>query len=434
MRKIPGGWQASGPAGTLPKRASLAHAMTMVERPAARPRGDPPDLAVLLRQRDSLREVIESISGELDLRQLLTRIVRHACELLDAHFGSIGLYDEERDLIRTEAVVSMPERELGAEMPPGVGLAGQVLLTRKPIVIDRYDTLPAVTLPELSDHAVVGVPIFWHDRLIGFFGIGAEPPRRFGENDVEMLSLFARHAAIAIENARLFERARRLAVLEERQRLARDLHDSITQMLFSASLMAQSIGAAWKRDAAEGEKIAGRVVALTQAALAEMRTLLHELRPFDASPEGSRAATAPSALDRLKADGLAQAIRQDATAMGPEEVALVLDLGSYSPQALEIEEALYRVFQEALHNVLRHAGAERVLVHLSSDPKGALLQVADDGAGFDPTASASDSSEIVGLGLRSMRSRIESLGGAFRLLSAPGEGAIVEARIPTRNA
>src|SRR5262245_4795368 len=153
--------------------------MSTVERSGPRARGASPDPATLLRQRDSLRQVIESISGELDLRQLLTRIVQHACELLDARFGSIGLYDEERDLIRTEAVLRMPDRELGAEMPRGVGLAGQVLMSREPIVLDRYDGLPAVTLPELADHAVIGLPILWNDRLIGFFGIGAEPPRRF---------------------------------------------------------------------------------------------------------------------------------------------------------------------------------------------------------------------------------------------------------------
>ena len=103
------------------------------------------DAERLLRQRESLCEVIESISSELELRPLLTRIVRHACELLDADDGAIGLYDEERDLIRTEAVYRMPDGELGAEIPTGVGLAGQVLLTREAVVLERYDMLPVIT-------------------------------------------------------------------------------------------------------------------------------------------------------------------------------------------------------------------------------------------------------------------------------------------------
>src|SRR5258706_16400758 len=95
----------------------------------------------LLRQFESLREVIESISSELELRPLLTRIVRHACELLDADNGTIGLVDAERSIIRTEAAFRMPEDEIGAEMEPGVGLAGQVFRARQPIVLDRYGEL-----------------------------------------------------------------------------------------------------------------------------------------------------------------------------------------------------------------------------------------------------------------------------------------------------
>jgi GAF domain-containing protein len=111
----------------------------------------------LLRQREGLRQVIEEISSELELRPLLTHIVRHACELLEAHDGAIGLYDQERDAIRTEAVYRMPEEELGTELPPGVGLAGQVLLHRRPVAFQRYGDIPGYTLKELADNTVVGV-------------------------------------------------------------------------------------------------------------------------------------------------------------------------------------------------------------------------------------------------------------------------------------
>jgi GAF domain-containing protein len=156
----------------------------------------------LVRQRDSLREIIESIGAELDLHSLLTRIVRLACELLDAEDGAIGLYDEARGVIRTEAIFRMPEEELGSEMPPGVGLAGLVLLARAPVVLERYAMVPHPMRTELPENAVVGLPLFWRDRLVGVFGLGARPPRRFGPQDVETLALFGRHATIAIENAR----------------------------------------------------------------------------------------------------------------------------------------------------------------------------------------------------------------------------------------
>ncbi|MCQ3975316.1 MAG: hypothetical protein DPW09_17880 [Anaerolineae bacterium] len=165
----------------------------------------------LLRQQESLRQVIESISSELELRPLLTRIVRHACELIGADNGTIGLVDEQAGVIRTEAIFEMPAAELGAEMPPGVGLAGQVWLTQQPLILDRYGDVDQPLRTELSEYTVIGLPIFWREKMIGFFGIGTAPPRRFTPHDVETLTVFARHAAIAIENARLFEAEKRRA-------------------------------------------------------------------------------------------------------------------------------------------------------------------------------------------------------------------------------
>lgn len=168
-----------------------------------------PNPEQLLRQQESLRQVIESISSELELRPLLTRIIRHACELIGADNGTIGLVDEQAGVIRTEAIYDMPPAELGAEMPPGVGLAGQVWLTQQPLVLNRYGDVDQPLRPELSEFTVIGLPIFWREQMIGFFGIGMAPPHRFTPHDVETLTIFARHAAIAIENARLFEAEKR---------------------------------------------------------------------------------------------------------------------------------------------------------------------------------------------------------------------------------
>ena len=167
------------------------------------------DLTELLRQQETLRAVVESISSELELRPLLTRIVRHACDLIGADNGTIGLVDEARGVVRTEAAWGMPADELGAEMPRGVGLAGQVLQTGKSILLQRYGEVDTPTQPGLLANAVIGVPIFWRERMTGVFGIGAVPPRRFEERDVETLTLFARHAAVAIENAHRYEWERR---------------------------------------------------------------------------------------------------------------------------------------------------------------------------------------------------------------------------------
>jgi GAF domain-containing protein len=176
--------------------------MTRRETDPAAPVAAPPDVTRLLRQQGSLREIVESIGSELELRPLLRRILEHACGLLDAQRGSIGLRDEERNLVRIEAVFNLPNRELGAELAAGVGLAGRVLETREPVILESYEQLRIMALPELHDRAVMGVPILWGDRLIGTFGVAALPPRRFGDEDLATLDLYARHAAIAIQNER----------------------------------------------------------------------------------------------------------------------------------------------------------------------------------------------------------------------------------------
>jgi signal transduction histidine kinase len=176
----------------------------------------PSEQALLLQQRldkaarraESLRRVIEAISGELALAPLLTRMIQHAVELIGADDGAIGLVVQKPDgpVVRTVAAYNLPRLELGHEIGPGVGLSGMVLRERRPIRLDRYSELTRPTLPDPDDFAVIGMPIWWAGDMIGFFGIGAAPPRRFDDDDVATLELFARHAAIAIENARRYER------------------------------------------------------------------------------------------------------------------------------------------------------------------------------------------------------------------------------------
>jgi signal transduction histidine kinase len=585
--------------------------------PAAR-RARRDDAEELLRQRETLRRVVEEMSSELELRPLLTGIVRHACELLDADDGSIGLYDPDRDLFRTEAVYRMPPSELGSEMPPGAGLAGLVLAQRRPVVAERYGSLAGATLPELADNAVVGVPIVWRDRLIGCFGVGAPPPRRFDAADVETLALFARHAAVAIHNARRYEserrrterlsmlaktarviaagleldellqnaadaihellgypnvavarvdpadpevltirtlggsyreliegehrlpihsgilgaaarerrtvlvndvesdprwvptpgatgicaelavpillggrilgvlnvesaapftdedaaaleiaadhlavaiqnaelhdRARRLAVVEERQRLARELHDSVTQLLFSASLIAQSVTPAFSRDRAEGEQRVARLLDLNRRALAEMRALLRELRPAEPEPADASAGGAAGAAsgagetpagppapltsgERVQRDGLVPALAAHLAEIEETEgLATRLEHRRWRRQPPEIEEPLFRIAQEALHNAVKHAGAERLRVHLSVAGGAARLRVIDDGSGFDAAATLRDALAEPrpdgGLGLVGIRERALALDGAMRVDSRPGRGTRIEVTVP----
>ncbi|HRQ64792.1 MAG TPA: GAF domain-containing protein, partial [Xanthomonadaceae bacterium] len=155
--------------------------------------------------------MLEDIASELDLEPLLARIVEHACALIGADDGTIGLYEPSCDAIRTVAAWNMPAAELGALMPRGIGLAGEVLASGRPLM-RRYGDIPTATLPELAGNHVIGVPVRWRGEMIGFFGIGVRAPHRFNRRDVAMLKLFARYAAVAIVNARRYtsEHRRRL--------------------------------------------------------------------------------------------------------------------------------------------------------------------------------------------------------------------------------
>ncbi|HEV7669164.1 MAG TPA: sensor histidine kinase [Thermoanaerobaculia bacterium] len=401
------------------------------------PAGDPPPVAGaesdrlerLVRRYDGLRQVVEEISSELELRPLLTSIIRHACELLDARDGSIGLYDERREVFRTEAIYRMPVAELGREMPCGVGLAGLVLERRAAVVLDRYDQAPQPmlpNLPELAANAVVGMPIFWRDRLIGFFGIGAAPPRTFDAKDVEILGLLGRHAAVAIENARLYERVQQSAVLEERNRLARELHDSVTQKMFSLALIAQTLAPAWKRDPAEGERRTERLVELSGAALAEMRSLLAELSP-PSPPLADR--VGPGDPDARIEGGLIAALRNLIREHAKDGLKVAFLLRGYDGEDDDLEHTLFRVAQEALANVAKHARVEEATLLLAQEGSRIEIRVVDDGVGFHPNRRRSRPADAAGggLGITAMRERMERHGGRLRLSSRPGGGTIVQA-------
>jgi two-component system nitrate/nitrite sensor histidine kinase NarX len=214
----------------------------------------------------------------------------------------------------------------------------------------------------------------------------------------------ANQAAVAIENARLYEQAQELAVVQERNRLARDLHDAVTQTLFSASLIADVLPRLWERDPDEGRHRLEELRELTRGALAEMRTLLLELRP---------AALADA--------GLGDLLRQLAESItGRARVPVTVAVEGQRPLPLDVKVALYRIAHEALNNVAKHAGASQATVSLCCQPKQIELRVSDDGRGFD---SESIPPESLGLGI--MRERAEDIGATLTVESEIEHGTEV---------
>jgi signal transduction histidine kinase len=368
---------------------------------------------------DHLREMIEVISGELELRPLLTIIIQKACELLRAERGSIGLVEADEGVVRIEAVYRMPPEELGSISRSGEGLAGSVYAACAPVLLERYGALDRPKLHGMDEDSVIGMPIMWHGDMIGTFGIGAGPPKRFGENDIRMLGIFARHAAIAIHNARSYEREKNYARLKERQRLARDLHDNVSQLIFSLSLVAESIKAGYDRSKEEGDARVARLLDIASLAQKEMKSLLLELRS-PAEDSGSLAAYA-------RAHGLAKALSRHCALTVAERAAVAIDVDDRRLDE-EQTEALLRIAQEAVSNSIRHGKAYNILISLRYGPEVMIFRVEDDGRGL--VSNVADTPTTTRIGLASMRARAARLGGSVEICDRVSRGVCVEVRLP----
>ena len=239
-----------------------------------------------------------------------------------------------------------------------------------------------------------------HGAITGLLTLALdEPNRSFTEGDVRLAETFAGDLAAAVENARLTEQARETAVSEERSRLARELHDSVTQLLFSINLIALSLGRLWKRDPDMAERSTSELQRLTRGALAEMRTLLRELRPQ------TIAATELGTLLNQLGDGLS----------ARHDIPVEVDVGQIGDIPAEVHVALYRIAQEALNNITKHAEASQVAVKLAGDAAAVRLTIVDDGQGFDLKAVPAEH-----MGLDIMRERAEAIGAELQIDSQPG--------------
>jgi signal transduction histidine kinase len=249
------------------------------------------------------------------------------------------------------------------------------------------------------------VPMTARSATVGVFTVardGSGPT--FSESDSRLAQTVADTLAAAVENEWLHQREKREAAVRERRHLARELHDAVTQTIYSASLIADALPEVWERDVDEGRRTLTTLRHLVRGALAEMRTLLFELRPGALS-----SATLDTLLERLGV-ALSGQIQSPVNVSVEETVAV--------PEDVKI--ALYRVAQEAFSNIAKYARARRVTASLKADAAGAVLRVADDGRGFAPTSVTPER-----MGLRIMRERLDQIGASLDVDSAPGRGTTV---------
>ncbi|WP_262380366.1 GAF domain-containing sensor histidine kinase [Nonomuraea sp. PA05] len=365
--------------------------------------------------RDEILQAVSSavlaVTRHLSVREVLQVIVRSAQRLLDARYAALGVPDEDGSFAEfvAEGLTDKQWDAIGP-LPRQHGMLGAMLRDGTPVRLpdlredERFEWWPKAH-PVMKDF--LGVPIRDREQVLGIiFLANKRTCGGFTQEDQELLTLFAAHAAIALINARLYENGRELAMLEERNRMARELHDAVTQKLFSLRLSAQAAGAMLDKAPGKAAVELERVQRLAGEALSELRAVIVELRPAE--------------LDR---HGLSETLRKHVRLLDRlHPVAVTFECGELPPLDAAVEVAVLRVAQEALHNALRHSGAEAVAVRLAYAGGRLELVVRDDGSGFEQTDSR-------GLGLASMRDRAEAVGGEMSVESAPGAGTTVRVEV-----
>ena len=370
----------------------------------------------------ALSAAMRAVTLGSSLDRVLHQLAASARNLVGARYAAIGVPEPEGDEFARFVTVGMSD-ELVAQLGPlprTHGLLDAMLVDPSPYRTDditrdaRFRGWWPPAHPLMR--SFLGVPIVSSGDVIGaFYLTDKEGAPGFSAGDEAAVVLLASHAAIAIDQARLFEDSRELALVQERGRLARELHDAMSQSLFSLQL---AVGAADRLLATDPEGASAALAtvrALAAQVSAELRTTVEGLRPAD-----------------LERDGLAAALAAQLTVAGRvHDVPVDLEVGELGDLDPDDEHQVLRIAQEAVTNALRHAGASRVRVALGPGEPGSglalVLRVSDDGRGFDPGARGLRARR---LGLTSMHERAASLGGALTVTSAPGQGTTVELRVP----
>jgi signal transduction histidine kinase/HAMP domain-containing protein len=359
-----------------------------------------------------ISEVGRGITSILAVDELLDQMVRLIQEAFNYYHVGFGLIEGD-ELVARAGAGHLRDAYQALRLKVGQeGIGGWVAQSGKPLLVPDVSREPRYyVVPQASEtRSELCVPLKAKGSVIGVLDVQSDQLDAFDESDLMVLQALANQAAVAIENARLYEQARQVAILEERQRLARDLHDSVTQNLYGVTMYAEA--AARLLLAGEMDLAADHLRELrdtSQEALREMRLLIFELRPPVLEQEGLVAALEA----RLEAVEGRSGLETEFKVEGEDGL------------PPDIEEGLYRIAQEALNNTLKHAQAHRITVHLRQDKRTVVLEVADDGIGFDPAIAR----EQGGLGLPGMEERAAGLSGRFAVKSGPGEGTSVKVEV-----
>jgi signal transduction histidine kinase len=384
-----------------------------------------------VRELTGLAEIARLLTAAPSVHETLDMLGEHVCRLVGcqavaiwlpgggrtpALYGGHGLPDTYAEQItRTMSEMTTSGDEITSQRALRTGeISWRTLDSPVPDEVTAHAVLRSHA-NVLNWKSATSVPLRIQGHPVGALTCYTSESSPMAQSDLSLLTTIADQVAVAVENARLYAQSRQVAALEERARLARELHDSVTQALFSMTLHTRTaqLSAAREGNGPDGQlsRSLSQLHDLTQGALAEMRALIFELRPGALSDEGLAAAL----------------LKHTAAVSAREELRIEVDapddrLGLEA----EVEEHLYRLAQEALHNVVKHASATRVAIHLSfGELDGIILEIIDDGVGFDANAISPGH-----MGLHTMSDRMQQVGGTLRITSHPGQGTIVRACVP----
>ncbi len=388
---------------------------------------------------EGLRGILAVLNSDKPLDAILDYITLYACRLLEADAVAIYRLQSETDLLKIQSSNGLSDEYLAhSTIPLGQGATGQAVLQGTPVAITNVANAMDVFIQPLGPDMVkllkimskyfrseLSVPLIVKQEIVGAMNLYYANPREFSQEEIELAVSFCDQTALAIENARLREQAQEDAIAAERNRIARELHDSVTQTIFSASLIAEVLPTIWTRDPDEAQHGLDDLRKLARGALAEMRILLLELRPI-----GLGEVRLEDLLKQL-AEGISGRIRAQVNVYVEGEAALPTDA----------KLAFYRIAQESLNNVSKHSGAEQVDIEIKSIAaplsrkrkkansvqqtfsQSVFMSIRDDGHGFDPKLVMG---EHLGLGI--MQERASNVQATLSIRSKPGQGTEISLR------
>jgi signal transduction histidine kinase len=366
---------------------------------------------------EALYQADEKILRNVSINQVFQTLVDVAVDMLHADRSVVFAWDDEQTKVMPRVSHGFSPKSLKAlEFSEGEGIVGQVLSTGRAVVIadlDPQDLRPDVREAILEEgiKSFVHLPIVVDHKVIAVFNVGFTRNDPVGEDAVRLFSALTHRAALSITNMELFEQTKDLAVMEERNRLARDLHDSAKQKAFAALAQLGTIRSILNGKGQPVTLHLNEAENLVSDVIQELTFLVQEIYPIALQDKGLPAALRDYIYEwENRNDTSVQLVTRDDRRLH-----------------FEVEQAIYRVTQEALANVARHSRARRVDISLVYNSDSVQLSLSDDGCGFDVD------SKSYGMGLRSIRERVSSIHGTVQIQSAPGQGTRILVQAPAKN-